>query len=99
MLDQASFYKDLKVRVYRYKCDGDTVGILTNGRVCARSCCYCLGIATKAQLLKGFTWLPHLLDNKAPPAAHDEIEVPRSLIRLCSHQRITRRGAQLLFKL
>ncbi len=62
MFDQASFDKDLKVGVYRYKSDGDTVGILTNGRVCARGCCYCLGMAT---------WLPHLLDNKAPPAAHD----------------------------
>ncbi len=35
------------------------------------------------QLLKKCTWLLHLINNKAPPAAHDISEVSRALHQRC----------------
>ncbi len=53
-----------------------------NAAASKHACC-CLGIAPRAQLLKKSTWLLHLIDDKALPAARDRSEVARALNRRC----------------
>ncbi len=49
------------------------------------SCCYCLCIAPRAQLLQKDAWLLHQISDKAPSAARDSSEGACSLKRRYPH--------------
>ncbi len=56
--------------------DGGFRLIICHALVCR--CCWCLGIASRAQLLKESAWLIHLTGGKSPLAARDSSEVARA---------------------